>query len=316
MNHPKYTKAQVLTPGTTYSEMDALYTGSGNYTDGTVASDIGTPTIWWQGGTGQRTSEFGVVTWDDKLGDASAQAVSPLSGVTLSAGTTATNSTDFTTFDGSNAYLKVDDHSSLDFNREFEMMTLVYFDSGTGYQTIAAKDTIASAWQWARKNNANNNVATFWMDGTDPEGAATLALDTWYILGVSRDSFNNVQLYLNGATDGSAVFNTTDLSGTDNFFMGTRWTGSAYTQELNGSMAEYLVWSGKSLSTAERASAVQYINDRYFNDPVVDFTVIKSDLTTEVKKLKRNTIVPIANKGISSGSGAGFTASDCIGLTR
>ena len=315
MSYTKYTKAQALTPGTTYSKMDALYTGSGNYTDGTVASDIGTPTIWWQGGTGQK-SESGVVTWEDKLGDASAEAVSPSSGVTISAGTAATNSTDFTTFDGSNAYLKVDDYSRLDFNGAFEMMTLAYFDSGTGYQTIAAKDTVASAWQWVRKNNANNNVATFWMDGTDPIGATTLALDTWHILGVSRDSSNNVQLYLNGATDGSSVSNSTDLSGTDDFFMGTRWTGSAYTQEINGSIAEYLVWTGKSLSTAERASAVQYINDRYFNDPVVDFTVIKSDLTTEVKKLKRNTIVQIANKGISSGSGAGFTASDCIGLTR
>jgi len=270
----KYKRATAVTTSnsTEYDPpFDALYIGGGNQTDLTVGSDIGTPTVWYRSGDAE---SIGAASWSDNLGDRDADLDGPASGVTDTAGTSDTNFKPWVTFDGSDSYLKADDYSGFQFDGEFEMMVVVRFTGGTGYQTIAAKDYDSSAWRWLMQSDGAGNEVQFAVGGDDPVGTASLSKDTWYILGVSRDSSDVMQLWLDGSTDGSSVTNNTDFSGdTGDFLLGSRWTGSAYTQEMYGDILEFIIWKGSSLSTAERSAAVTYLQDRFFNAQAAQVTL-------------------------------------------
>jgi len=276
MSYKKYTKAVSVTTSdsTVYDpRFDALYVGGGNQTDLTVASDIGTPTTWYRSGDAEST---GAASWDDNLGDRDATLDGPTSGVTAMtvAGASSTNFKPWVTFDGSDSYLKAANYSDFNFDKEFEMMVVIRFTGGTGYQTIAAKDYDSSAWRWFMQSDGAGNEVQFAVGGDDPVGTASLSKDTWYILGVSRDSSDVMQLWLDGSTDGSSVTNNTDFSGdTGDFLLGSRWTGSAYTQEMYGDILEFIIWKGSSLSTAERSAAVTYLQDRFFNAQAAQVTL-------------------------------------------
>lgn len=268
----KFTKAYSITPDNSdYIDPrpDAIYVGSGNFTDGHDSSDFYSPSVWYRGG--EQTAVSGSVnSWDNKVESRDSQMVG--SSVVATTGDASTNYIDYATFNAASDYLKTADTlTNFDIGTgEFEMMAVVRFeDNGNAYQHIASRDAAANNWGWLRRaDNAGSNPGKiiFSISSTDPVSADAPAYDTWYILGVSRDSSNNIQLWRDGATDGSSVSNAADLDADndDELILGAKYSGSAYIQSLLGDMAEFILWETR-LTTAKRAAVVGHLQDRYFN---------------------------------------------------
>ena len=269
----KYTKAFSITPHNTNAldpRPDAYYIGNGNFTDG--HTEWGSPPIHLRGGVGMTTLNDLVIGWAHAGGGRTSLGLDNQSGLDHVGGTAETNFIDYPHWSSANAYGLINDDAGFNIGTgEFEMMAVVRFeDNGNQYQHIATRDKGASNWGWLRRSDAagaNPGKITFSMSGSDPVSATTVAYNTWYILGVSRDSSNNVQLWRDGATDGSSVSNSADLDADDddNFVLGAMFNGTNYVQSLQGDMIEFILWES-ALSSSDRAEYVQRLQDRYFND--------------------------------------------------
>jgi hypothetical protein len=318
----KYTKAYSLTPHNTNAvdpRPDAYYVGDGNFTDGHDTDDFYDPKLWYRGG--EQLAVGGAVTyWENKVNTrfSTMEAYS----VVATAGNATTNYVDYLTFDAASDYLKTDNTpANYDIGTgEFEMMAVVRFaDNGNAYQHIAARDTGASNWSWLRRSDAagsNPGKMTFSMSGTDPVSADAPAYDTWFIMGVSRDSSNNVQLYRNGATDGSSVSNSADLDNDsdDDLFLGCKSAdGTTGVQSLLGDMAEFILWE-EQLSTAERAAVVGHLQDRYFNDRRGKLVTCTDPSDGDTYSVTYPPIGKIINDSPKYIRDAGKQASDIVGL--
>jgi len=272
----KYTKAYSLTPHDTNAtdpRPDAYYVGDGNFTDEHDTTDFYSPKVWYRGG--EQTRLGGAVTgWSNKVNNRESSMTG--SSVVDTTGDASTNYIDYATFNANNDHLKTTDtDTNYDIGTgEFEMMAVVRFaDHGNKYQHIAARDAGGSSenWGWLRRaDNASSDPGkiSFSIIGSDPVSATTAAYDTWYILGVSRDSSNVIQLYRDGATDGASATNAQDLNNEtgDPLVLGAKDNGSGtLVQSLMGDMVEFILWE-TSLSSAERAAVVGHLQDRYFND--------------------------------------------------
>ena len=118
---------------------------------------------------------------------------------------------------------------------------------------------------WVHSSASYGGQQRFFSSGVDPNGATALTLGTYHILGVGR-SGDQIQLYLDGETDGDATTNSTDLASGDNLYIGCRHSsGGAIQQGLEGEIAEILIWK-KSLSAEERASVVTYLTTKWLDD--------------------------------------------------
>ncbi len=213
-----YTKAFAITPHDSNAldpKPDAYYVGSGNYTDAHTTTDFSNPKVWYRGG--EQTKMGGAVTgWNNKVDNRASSMTA--SSIVDTDGDASTNYIDYLTFNAASDYLKTTDtDTNYDIGTgEFEMMAVVRFaDNGNAYQHIAARDSGGNNenWGWLRRaDNASSNPGkiVFSIVNTDPVSATTVAYDTWYILGVSRNSSNEIQLYRDGATDGSSVTNAQD----------------------------------------------------------------------------------------------------------
>jgi len=317
---PKYTKATALAKGTVYSPpFDALYIGSGNYTETTTAGSVATPSIWYSSNDQGIGTYSGMSSsrWDDRgaTGDHGATT-----GTSYQA-SGGPNGYSYYNFDTNTDYITVNDSTTFNIGTgEFEMMAVVKFvDNGNVYQHIAARDKSANNWAWYRASDAagsNPGKIVFSIAGTDPVSATTPAYDTWYIVGVARDSGNNVQIYLNGSTDGSSVSNSADLDSDDddNLIIGGRYTGTAYNQSLLGHMTEFILWESE-LSDANRASIVQILQDKYINAPQANIINLDRDGTAGTfKQLSVGKLYEIESTGIQTGSTVDHSAEDVIGL--
>ena len=227
------------------------------------------PELWLMGDDGVVDSSGRISKWTDKSGNGN-DAVS-VAGYEprVQAGVSSTNNLSTVDFDdsGDSEYLRIDDSNDLDFSGDFEIQVLVKFDEAEHNDCLIAKDTINSAFSWIKQSTANGGTMKFYTQGNDPSGSTSIATGTWYVLGVSRSS-GTMQLWLNGSTDGSSVSNSYDMSGSDDFYIGSRWVDGLYvpTQEMDGEIAEILLWNGSTLTSSERSSIYNYLQNKWFNN--------------------------------------------------
>ena len=291
-----YSKASAITPSdsTLYGPggakfFSALYIGDGNFEANVVASELFSPKLWLKANTGVTDSGGAISAWADQSGNSHNAAAT--NAPTVEAGVAATNGLATIDFDNAGANddgLKVTDHADFDFDGVFSMMAVVKFDAVNANQAVMAKDKHSSEWTWI----CDDGVMKFHVSSNDPVGAATLSTDTWYVVGVQRDVSNNMQLYLNNATDGSSVSNTEDFSGTDDLYIGQRLenTTPTYGQGMDGEIAEILVWK-EHLSAKEREVVYTYLTDKWFNAKKADVAVVLDGVTTTLKKRDVGTII-------------------------
>ena len=320
----RYTQASVITPHNTNAvDADAVYVGSGNFTDSATTGTFYTPSVWFRSEELQQPTSAGTVTaWDKYQGpgyvaDRFDPKVDAITTVDVVDGDASTNMQNYVHFTAATSALVSNDDA--DFNigtGEFEMMAVVRFEDNTNqYQHIAARDSGASNWSWVRRKDntpTNPSKVAFGIAGSDPITATTVPYDTWLIMGVSRNSSNAIQLYRDGATDGAAVTNTADLDADadDNLIIGAKEYLGGYVQSLQGDMAEFIIWE-TSLSTAERAAVVQHLQDRYFNKHLAQLKITAQDGTTPSLMVGVGEIAEISPTVISSSH---TYAGDIVGL--
>ena len=317
----KYTKAFSITPHDTNAldpRPDAYYIGNGNYTDDHDDGDFYNPSVWFRFNDARGTTP---IIGADSHGTSAKPAASSTAGVNKITGDSTTNFVDYGHWTAASSHVTVNDNAAFNIGTgEFEMMVVVRFeDNGNLWQHIATRDKGASNWGWLRRNAAasNGGKIIFSISGSDPISATVASYGTWYILGVSRDSSNNVQLWRDGATDGSSVSNSADLDSDndDNLVIGTMHNGTSYVQGVHGDIAEFILWE-TSLSTAERAAVVANLQDRYFNDrrgKIVTCSDPNDADTYSIEYPKIGTVIPESPQYIRN---SGKYAEDIVGLQK
>ena len=273
----KYTKAVSITPndsGTIDPIPNAIYIGDGNQADYTTAAEIEDPTIWLNPSEMDGTRNG----WADSSGNDFDFACAGAETVAQNNDGTALGH-DYMTFSGHGLEQDGND-SDFDLSGEFEMI-VVFRPNTSGYGTIIAKDRASSEFQWHIRTDDKMQTS---MSGSDPIGATALTTDgtVWYFIGFSRDSSDNLQLWLNGATDGSSASNDVDLTSTDDWHIGSRDNS---TNDFIGDIAEVIIYCGKTLG-ANRSAVYDYLTQKYITTPKKAQIQMMED-TGDVSTLKK-----------------------------
>ena len=134
---------------------------------------------------------------------------------------------------------------------------------------------------------------------------------------MSRVVSNNVQLWRDGATDGSSVTSSGDLDAddNDNLVIGAMHNGTSYVQGVQGDIAEFILWE-KILDTDERAAVVTNLQDRYFNDrrgKIITCSDPNDADTYSIEYPKIGTVIPESPQYIRN---SGKYAEDIVGLQK
>lgn len=114
-------------------------------------------------------------------------------------------------FDGTDDYVTHANDADLNFgaSTDFSLEIIFKFDvTGTSEYLIGKGQTGAGGKRYLLYKNSNDNLSFNVDDDTTNvnfAGTTTLAINTWYHAAVTADRDGNAQLYLNGATEGTAT---------------------------------------------------------------------------------------------------------------
>ena len=320
----KYTKAFSITPHDTNAldpRPDAYYIGNGNYTDEHDDDDFYDPQVWFRFGQGGAERGSTPIIAHSAYGEGSNPSADSTAGVNKITGDSTTNFVNYCHWSAASSHVTVNDNDVFNIGTGgFEMMVVIRFeDNGDQWQHIAARDKGNNNWGWLRLKDSHSDGGKikFSMPGSDPVSAAAAAYGTWYILGVSRDVSNNVQLWRDGATDGSSVTSSGDLDAddNDNLVIGAMHNGTSYVQGVQGDIAEFILWE-KILDTDERAAVVTNLQDRYFNDrrgKIITCSDPNDADTYSIEYPKIGTVIPESPQYIRN---SGKYAEDIVGLQK
>ena len=153
-------------------------------------------------------------------------------------------------FDGTGDFLTVADNTAFDLgNGAFTIECSVYFNA-----RASSYDFLIGQW-----NNASDswllmtlgNTLQFWGNGASVKSeSVTISLGQWYHFACTRDSSNNIRLFVNGVMLGSTTpYSTTLINSTANVTIGSRGDGLAASQ-VNGYMSNVRVVKGTALYTS------------------------------------------------------------------
>lgn len=329
----RYGRASAITPHDTNTidpVPEAVYVGSGNFTDSVSAANFYNPSVWFRSEEFQTPTSAGALTeWEMYQGvgvnsDRTAPTSDSMASVNVVDGDASTNLQNYVSWTANNSHITSNDDAAFNIGTgEFEMMAVVRFDdNGDLYQHIASRNKGATNWSWLRRSDAHPGSAAgklvFAVASSDPISDTVVPYGTWFILGVSRNSSNEIQLYRDGATDGAAVTNAADLDADadDNLILGAITSddglGPTLTQSLRGGMLEFVLWE-TSLSTAERAAVVQSLQDRYFNKHRAQLKITDQDGSQPDLKVGIGEVVEIKPSIIHTSH---TYAGDIVGLRK
>ena len=89
-------------------------------------------------------------------------------------------------------------------------------------------------------------------------GTTVLSNDVWYHVAMGWDG-SNIQLYVNGAADGSPVANTTWYANASTFWWASigaaKWRGNPPDRDFQGDIDEVAIWNNVGL-TADQISSI------------------------------------------------------------
>lgn len=211
--------------------------------------------LWWaKGDTLAGLADAAALSqWDDSSGQNN--HIVQVTGVNQPTKQTATNNgKTFATarFDGSNDYLT---RASFAWTQEY---TLFLVAKAAGSGTYRALDGDNTPRQFLFFFSGSNFSMTAFSTASNFQDNQAVTPTNWNVIsGVRRAS--NVQVYVNGASDGSTATTGTPQSGTGTFAVGAGWTGN---NPFNGDMAEALFFN-VALSDANRQLVQTYLGAKY-----------------------------------------------------
>ncbi len=131
-------------------------------------------------------------------------------------------------FDGTNDYVRVLDHSSIDFTSTMTLEAWINLPNVTGTRAIISKyySLGAAGTNTSYQLYVNGGSLSLAMNESDESGAlasqstGTIATNTWYHVAGVADGSGGLLLYLNGLLVGSSTYDNTIYSGTRNLVIG------------------------------------------------------------------------------------------------
>ena len=161
-------------------------------------------------------------------------------------------------FDGDGDYLSISDTSGLlSLPGSFTIELFTYFSTVTSQVTFVCKTEDDSQFAWFLQYISSSGGIRFYPatgggTGTPITFAWTPSTGTWYHLALTRDTSNNVRMFVDGVQIGNTSTNTDNLSSTGRITIGDNFDVLG-TQELNGYISNLRVIKGRALYTSNFA---------------------------------------------------------------
>ncbi|OUU63830.1 MAG: hypothetical protein CBC24_08670 [Candidatus Pelagibacter sp. TMED64] len=156
-------------------------------------------------------------------------------------------------FDGTGDYLSVPADASFAMGTgAFTWEFWLYLNSSTGASQNILDFRNGSAGLKIEYDNAGRiDVYSEPDSSTVITGSTTISLKIWYHVALTRDSSNNLRLFINGKQDGSTVANHTSNYTNNSGRIGCHYTN--ITQELDGILSDVRILKGSAEYTADFA---------------------------------------------------------------
>jgi hypothetical protein len=151
-------------------------------------------------------------------------------------------------FDGSGDYLDAGNQTAHNFDGQFTVEAWVYRTVGSTNQAIAGK--------WALNNDAwliligSNNTIIFYYESFNITTTATIPLNAWCHVAVTRDSSNNIRIFVDGVQTGSTTNSSANISGTASLTIGAYNATGSITSFLTGYISNLRVVKGTAVYTS------------------------------------------------------------------
>jgi hypothetical protein len=152
-------------------------------------------------------------------------------------------------FDGSNDRLSVADNALFNFDGAFTVEAWVYRTVGSAEQAIVAK--------WGYVNDAwllriePGNVLKFFYENASITTTASVPVNEWFHVAVTRDSSNDIRVFLNGTQTGSTANNSINITNTSPVYIGAyEGISSTIVSPLTGYISNVRIIKGSALYTS------------------------------------------------------------------
>ena len=169
-------------------------------------------------------------------------------------------------FDGVNDYIEIyngtipiADNILVPVSNKYSILSWIRVTGGSGNRQIFGTAMNNNSTQFALRVDGDNKLAFHlrYISGSPYyktiTGDAVLSNNVWYHVAMSWDG-SNIQLYVNGSTDGSPVSNTTFFGQSGNWWASIgadKWRGNPPDSDFQGDIGPISIFNNKSLSAQE-----------------------------------------------------------------
>jgi hypothetical protein len=151
-------------------------------------------------------------------------------------------------FDGTGDYLTAPDNAALNFDGQFTIEAWIYRTSGSANQTVMAK--------WGLNNEAwlllisSNNTLIFYYEASNITTTATIPVNAWCHVAVTRDSSNDIRIFVDGVQTGSTTNSNANITNTTVAYVGAYNSTGSVTAFFPGYISNARVVKGTAVYTA------------------------------------------------------------------
>jgi hypothetical protein len=151
-------------------------------------------------------------------------------------------------FDGSGDYLTAPNNAALNFDGQFTIEAWIYRTSGSANQTVMAK--------WGLNNEAwlllisSNNTLIFYYEASNITTTATIPVNAWCHVAVTRDSSNDIRIFVNGVQTGSTTNSNANITNTTVAYVGAYDSTGSVTAFFPGYISNARAVKGTAVYTA------------------------------------------------------------------
>jgi len=158
-------------------------------------------------------------------------------------------------FDGNSDKMIIPHIPQFDFGTgDFTIEFWGYFTALSGFQSIVGTYNNGGGWLLQMDNQASSYYVKFWMGGTNLSSRSiagsgvSFSLNNWHHIVVSRQG-TNLRTFVDGAQQGSTVTNSTNLSSTNDLYIGDI-NHSTVNQYFNGYLQDLRITKGLARYTS------------------------------------------------------------------
>jgi hypothetical protein len=153
-------------------------------------------------------------------------------------------------FNGSSQYLSVANNTPLNLDAAFTFEGWFNFTllSGSADNIFYSKLIVTPSLTGVELGvTASGSKLYAWVNGSVSTGGTTIVVNRWYHFAITRDSSNNLRLFVNGVSDATAVTYAGDTTTTSPAYIAAAYTPAG---RITGSISNFRIVKGTALYTA------------------------------------------------------------------